>query len=163
MNKRFTGRLALIIIALVSITLLPGCGRNRAIEITVPPSPAYAGGRIFITGRVNSPGLYPCTEEDSLRSVLLRAGGILPGADFGGLKLHIPVAVEGITPQKIDINRAEAWLLAVLPGIGEVLAERIVTYRATNGLFRDTGELKRVEGIGEVTFGKIKTLVTVAE
>jgi competence protein ComEA len=66
-------------------------------------------------------------------------------------------------PQKVDINRAEAWLLTGLPEIGTVTAGRIVAYREKNGPFRSINDLTRVEGIGKATFDKIKDLVTVSE
>lgn len=52
-------------------------------------------------------------------------------------------------PERIDINTADAALLATLPGIGETLAERIVEYRTIVGPFTAVEELTEVEGIGE--------------
>ena len=66
-------------------------------------------------------------------------------------------------PQKIDINRAEVWLLEALPGIGETLAQRIVDYRQQNGPFQHTNELLKVAGIGTTTYEQIKHLITVAD
>lgn len=66
-------------------------------------------------------------------------------------------------PQKIDINRAEVWLLKALPGIGETLAQRIVDYRQQNGSFHNTNELLKVAGIGTTTYERIKHLITVAD
>ncbi len=57
---------------------------------------------------------------------------------------------------KVSINTAGRSELESLPGIGPVLAERIVEYRRVNGPFRDVRELKRVEGIGEKKFARIK-------
>jgi len=48
----------------------------------------------------------------------------------------------------VSLNRATAEELASLPGIGPVLAERIVQDRMRNGPFRDLRQLDRVEGIG---------------
>ena len=82
--------------------------------------------------------------------------------DFDGLKLYIPDTGEGPGPQKIDINRAEVWLLKALPGIGETLAQRIVDYRRQNGPFQNTRELTGVSGIGDSTYEQIEHLITVA-
>lgn len=64
-------------------------------------------------------------------------------------------------PQKVSINRAEAWLLESLPGIGPTLAQNIIEYRRQNGHFAIIEELKLVPGIGEATYEGIKELVTV--
>jgi competence protein ComEA len=39
------------------------------------------------------------------------------------------------SPQQVDINRADSWLLAALPGIGEAKAQAIINYRALHGPF----------------------------
>lgn len=49
----------------------------------------------------------------------------------------------------VNINTASAENLSRLPGIGEVLAERIIAYREAHGPFTSVEELMRVEGIGE--------------
>jgi comEA protein len=66
-------------------------------------------------------------------------------------------------PQKVDINRAEAWLLEALPGIGETLAQRIIDYRQQNGAFRSISEITEVEGIGQSLYEQIKDLITVGD
>ncbi|MCK4388321.1 MAG: helix-hairpin-helix domain-containing protein, partial [Dehalococcoidia bacterium] len=58
---------------------------------------------------------------------------------------------------------AEPWLLETLPGIGEVLAQRIVDYRSENGPFKRIEDLLKVSGIGEATFEKIKDYITVSD
>ena len=50
---------------------------------------------------------------------------------------------------KLNINQATIEELDALPGVGPVLAERIVLYRITHGQFYDIGELREVEGIGD--------------
>ncbi len=73
------------------------------------------------------------------------------------------VSDEVSEPQKIDINRAESWLLTVLPGIGETRAEAIVAYRDRNGPFQSINEINRVEGIGPSTYEGIKGLITTGD
>jgi len=61
---------------------------------------------------------------------------------------------------KININTAYAKELKRLPGIGEVLAERIVTYRDTHGLFQSYDELLNIRGIGQKTLEKITPYIS---
>ena len=60
----------------------------------------------------------------------------------------------------ININIADKETLNLLPGIGDVLSQRIIDYRNNNGNFKNIEDLKNVDGIGEKTFEKIKTLIT---
>lgn len=66
-------------------------------------------------------------------------------------------------PQKIDINRAEAWLLEALPGIGPSKAQAIIAYRQQNGGFSDIAEITEVEGIGMSLYEQIKDFITVGD
>lgn len=61
----------------------------------------------------------------------------------------------------VNINTADADTLTALPGIGRVLAERIVAYRRQNGPFRAVEEIMKVEGIGEKKAEAILDLITV--
>ncbi len=71
-----------------------------------------------------------------------------------------PVASVEIT-EKIDINTASAEELITHPGIGEVLAERIIAYREKNGKFENIESIMDIQGIGEGTFLKIMDMITV--
>ncbi|WP_448375176.1 ComEA family DNA-binding protein [Fervidobacterium sp.] len=62
---------------------------------------------------------------------------------------------------KININTANTEELQKLPGIGPSKAQAIVDYRNANGPFKSVEEIKNVKGIGEKTFEKLKTLITV--
>jgi competence protein ComEA len=62
---------------------------------------------------------------------------------------------------KINVNTATAAELEQLPGIGPVLAQRIVEYREANGPFQSIEDIKKVSGIGEAKFEQIKDLITV--
>jgi competence protein ComEA len=61
----------------------------------------------------------------------------------------------------ININTASAAELDALPGIGEVLAGRIIEYRETTGGFKSVEEIMAVSGIGEKKYGDIKDMITV--
>ncbi len=61
----------------------------------------------------------------------------------------------------VNINTADADTLTALPGIGRVLAERILAYRQQNGPFRAIEEITKVEGIGEKKAEAILDLITV--
>lgn len=60
----------------------------------------------------------------------------------------------------IQLNRASAQKLQQIPGIGPALAERILQYRSERK-FKETSDLKRIDGIGEVSFEKMKPYVSV--
>ena len=65
------------------------------------------------------------------------------------------------TEDKVNINTADAETLTALPGIGEVLAERIVAYRREYGPFPTVYGLMNVKGIGEKRMEAILDLITV--
>jgi len=62
----------------------------------------------------------------------------------------------------VDINEASKEELERLPGIGPTLADRILQYREKHGKFKRIEEIKQVRGIGERTFQRIKSLITVS-
>lgn len=70
------------------------------------------------------------------------------------------VETEGIS-FPIDINSANTDEFMALPGIGDVLAQRILTYREENGTFNSVEELLNVEGIGKKKLEEIWDLITI--
>ena len=61
----------------------------------------------------------------------------------------------------VNINTASLEALMTLPGIGEVLGQRIIDYRTANGPFTDISQIKNVSGIGDKRFEAIKDSITV--
>ena len=70
---------------------------------------------------------------------------------FGGGNEGPPI----IAPTQVNLNRATRQELALLPGIGAKMADRIVVDRQQNGLFDSIHHLTRVRGIGERTLADI--------
>lgn len=61
----------------------------------------------------------------------------------------------------VNINTATKQQLDTLPGIGEVLSQRIIDYRNANGPFRSVDDLLKIKGIGEKTLAKLKPYATI--
>lgn len=83
---------------------------------------------------------------------------------------HTSVAAQTVQPsdgqaspaaQRLDVNTATVAQLETLPGIGPRTAELIVEYRQKNGGFKKIEELMNVRGIGEKSFLRLRSLVTV--
>ncbi len=74
----------------------------------------------------------------------------------------LPTAgVETTSPGPVDINTASAAQLETLPGIGPVLAQRIIDYRQEHGPFQSISELTMVSGIGLSILETLMDLITV--
>jgi len=65
--------------------------------------------------------------------------------------IEIDQVEPGLAKFEVDINQADWPEVALMPGVGEVLAKRIVDDREVNGPFRDHSDLRRVRGIGPKT------------
>ena len=137
----------------------------------VPAVPAAEAGRpvVYVGGAVAKPGVYTLAPASRVADAVAAAGGFIPGADTArvnlaqavsdGMQVYVPAARSAGAPAfaaKININTAGREELEKLPGIGPVLALRIIDYRLAHGPFRDLGDIKRVSGIGESKFNQIK-------
>ena len=103
-------------------------------------------------------GIFLC-----LMTVVLACSGGGTGADY---TITPQKAAADVTPAEdppVDLNTAGAEELDTLPGIGPVLAERIVALREERGGFSDLSELLDVEGIGTATLEEISPYLIVED
>ena len=142
---------------------------------------------IHITGQVINQGIVKLEEGARVIDAIERAGGATKEANLSkinlaylledGMKLYIPnkndkqeeeqILNTSINEQngnsnqklKVNINTATSEELQKLPGIGEAMANRIITYRKQNGKFIKLEDLKNVSGIGEAKFNNIKNYI----
>lgn len=143
-------------------------------------APVDAGGEVVVavSGKVRSPGLVRLPLGSRVDDAVRAAGGPVDGADVGLLNLarrlvdgeQVLVGVEppaGSAPAAggagalLDLNSAGAADLDALPGIGPVLAQRIVDWRTEHGRFASVDQLREVTGIGEAKFQDLQAKVTV--
>jgi competence protein ComEA len=153
----------ILLIVVSSLIIWNHRDNGQQIFITDPQQPSALNGYISIDGAVINPGTYTLKPEDTIEDIIQSAGGTTTEADLSGMQLIIPNNNANLQSQKIDINRADVWLLQALPDIGEVRAEAIVEYRSRNGYFKTLSDIGNVPGIGQSTFEKIKPLITVSE
>jgi competence protein ComEA len=166
MTGKYWTPLTIFLIAVIAVGSIIAWSRyasSQPAEISISHTfSEEKPGEIYIGGAVSNPGRYPLKTSDDIAALIQAAGGTTTSIDYCELTLHIPEGSIATESQKIDLNRAEAWLLEALPGIGETRAEAIITYRNQNGPFRSTSELTRVAGVGDKTYQQIKHLITVA-
>ncbi|MBP2637932.1 MAG: comEA [Firmicutes bacterium] len=141
---------------------------------------------VYVSGGVSKPGVYKLAQGSRIVDAVNMAGGFAPGAEAAKINLalllkdemqvNVPYTVAagvagsataGATGtstntanDKVNINTASAADLDKLPGIGPALAERIIQYRATNGLFGDLTDIKKVPGIGESKYNQFKDKIS---
>lgn len=135
--------------------------RDKGQELTIisPPQPSFSG-QIFVSGAVANPGSFSLAPDDTIQNLVEASGGVLQTADMQALQLNIPSSLIVTEAQKIDINRADLWLLQALPGIGEIKAQAILDYRQQKGYFHNIEELTKVPGISDSIYAKIKNFIT---
>ena len=67
------------------------------------------------------------------------------------------------TSLPVNINTATVAELAELPGVGEVIAQRIVNHREKSGKFRKVEELLVIRGISRKKLEKLRPLITLGQ
>jgi competence protein ComEA len=168
-----------VVAALVVLGTMIWADRVAPVTISVEaPSPEPM--RVSISGGVERPGVVEVPAGARLVDVVDAAGGFVPDADTDQLNLagrigdgeRIEIPIKGQEPEPpvagpsgealIDLNTASAAELDDLPGIGEVLAGRIVEYRETRGPFTSVDQLEEVEGISSRLVDQLRPFITVS-
>lgn len=154
--------------------------RLSAGQPLVSTSPSPAGEVVVdVAGKVAHPGVVTLPLGARVGDALHAAGGPLPGVDLSALNLARKLVdgeqvLVGIAPPPgtaagpatagsglVNLNTATADQLESLPGVGPVLAQRIVDWRQTHGAFRSVEQLREVSGIGAAKYADLKAKVTV--
>lgn len=139
---------------------------------------------VHISGQVYKPGIVELELGKRVKDAVELAGGLKKDADLDRInlakklvdeeKIYVPEIGEEISAQldtssttsqgietgKININTCSKEALVSLPGIGDVIATRIMEYRTTNQ-FKSIEDIKNVSGIGDKKFEGIKELIIV--
>ena len=135
---------------------------------------------VSVVGQIVRPGLVTLPSGSRVADAITAAGGLLPEADPASVNLaavvadgeQVTVGLPGAIPVGgsgpgaapgglVDLNAAGVAELDALPGIGPVLAQRIVDHRDREGPFRSVDELDDVPGIGPAIAAQLAELVTV--
>lgn len=144
---------------------------------------------VYICGAVQNPGVYTLPEGSRVCDAFEAAGGLALDAaeDYwnqarvlaDGEMIYVPTLEEAkerkgsgdiskVTEDtddskagKVNINTASKQQLMTIPGIGEMKAEAIVSYREEHGSFSSIEEVKKVEGIKDGVFAKMKEYIVI--
>ncbi len=180
----------IVVVGVVIFAVLRPAPAAPAITITLRPTSTAAPAptektaiRVYVSGAVKQPDVYSLPPDSIVRDALTAAGGPADDADLDRINLAAPLS-DGIQvhfPRKgepaaapaasassgaavgapIDINTATLEQLDTLPGIGPVIAQRIIDYRQASGPFTSIDQIKDVRGIGDALFDDIKDHITV--
>lgn len=177
MDRTWTTAAAVLIAAATGAFLLwPSPAPSAAITVSSPRAPAGGVVTVHVSGMVGRPGLVALAPGARIADAIAAAGGALPGADLTALNLAASVsdgqqlvvpdlaAVDGGSTSgdgRVRINTADRAALEALPGVGPVLAARIIQYRDQYGPFVEVEDLLDVPGIGEAKLAGMRESVIV--
>ena len=173
-------------ILLVGLLVSLGCSwysmQDSEEVISVKPSvpeavePVEQELFVYVTGAVHKPGLYAFKKVVRVADVIHEAGEPVPYADMSlvnyaepihdGLHIHIPYNLDGVPASGaenglININEADEKKLGELPGVGPATAKAIIEQRTIQGPFSAIEDIKKIKGIGEAKFNKLKDKICV--
>jgi len=178
------------VVGIVILAVLRPAPAAPAITITlrptstaVPTPTEKTAIRVYVSGAVMYPDVYSLPPDGIVKDALIAAGGPALDADLDrinlaaplsdGIQVHFPRQGEpapapvasassgAAVGAPIDINTATLEQLDTLPGIGPVIAQRIIDYRQASGPFTSIDQIKDVRGIGDALFDDIKDHITV--
>lgn len=181
-------RIGLAIILLIAAVagayaLFRAWDERSAPPIVIEDAAAIQPVVIDLRGEVMTPGVYELPPGARVQDAVDAGGGLTADADLSTVNLArrlrdgevvviaalprpgstAPVSADpaddGASPPRVNINTATATELDALPGIGEVLAGRIVAFREEHGPYRSVDELIQVEGISAQTIEDFRELV----
>lgn len=170
-----------------AVTTVTSHASSTGISFTPQPSPASTSATatplvVDVVGKVAHQGVYRLPAGSRVGDAVTAAGGALPGVDLSTLNLaqklsdgqQVAVGVLGAggsvgaagasgtgTGALLDLNTATVAQLDALPGVGPVMAQKIVDWRTKHGKFDSVEQLHEVGGIGNAKFADLKPLVTV--
>lgn len=149
-----------------------------SVPIVVEPSEGSSAEvatiTVHVSGAVAAPGLVELAAGARVADAVAAAGGALPAADLGVVNLaadiddgeQIEIPRRGVESSSaggtanspgVDLNRAGVEELQRLPGVGPVLAGRIIEHRAEHGAFESVEDLLDVPGIGEAKLNQLRS------
>lgn len=131
--------------------------------------------RVHVSGSVALPGVVELDPDAIVADAVRAAGGALSDADLTSINLAAkvrtgerivvpdtnarPGGVVEAADSGLDLNAATASQLEALPGVGPVLAERIIAYRLERGPFVEVEDLLDVPGIGEAKLSQMRDAI----
>ena len=179
MVKLFAAVLVAVVVMIVVFQVIDPkvekAGGNATTTLVDSANTTSGTLSVSISGEVKRAGTYVLEENTTLEELINVAGGLTTNADeyaFDTSYLLEDKQSFYIAPKydhsdvcsmepivKVDINKDDAEGLQTVRGIGSTVASAIVTYRQSNGEYKRIEDLKKVSGIGNATFEKIKDYV----
>lgn len=150
-----------------SVVMIPFILQTSVTTTTTTTNMTTGMITIQLKGAVKQPGTYVIPSGTTLRSLIALAQGLLIEAKEEGLDLDrllaqnqtIDIPFRVAVGTLININTATVDELAILPGIGTILGQRIVDYRAEFGPFEQIEDIMKVSGIKQSVYEKIRDLI----
>ncbi len=160
----------------VAVPKLVGASATVALSSSAPDLV------VDVAGKVRRPGLVKLAAGSRVADAIAAAGGVLPQTSTLGMSLARklidgeqlvvgepqPVVAQAAgsaasagPASPVDLNAATANDLDALPGIGPVLAQRVIDWRTEHGAFTSVDQLRQISGLGGKKFDALAPLVRV--